>query len=353
MPNLSTTYQYVIDACNDPNIGYSQGYTERRSITLGVNYRTYCDCSSLMSKALTVGGYLKNNPWFGTGEERTYLRSAGWQQFPISGEWRPGDILWRSGHTEMVYSGGTGKGVTMGAHGVKGKEFPDQVSIRTSDSYASSWSELYRDPTQTVEAYKWHMSNSYLSEYGDDMTANAYMVYQYFRDLGFTDQSIAGLLGNMQQESTINPGLWENTPAQSGGYGLVQWTPASGWFNYASAHNIDTTDADESGDGQCACVNNCTNDGQWIPTGSYPYTWAEFAQLTDVHEAVKAFMYEYERPGIPALQNRLDFADHWYDVIINSDWTHGDPGDPALRPENVLRGAIAELQRRLVIPGWH
>lgn len=350
MPSLSTAYQYVIDACNDPNIGYDQD--RRETITLGVNYRTYCDCSSLLSKALTVGGYFKNNPWFTTLDERGLLRRAGWQSFPVNGERLPGDIVWKPGHTEMVYTGGNGVSITMGAH-IDSYAFPAQVSINSGNPKSGGWTELYRDPTQTVEAYKWHMSNSYLAEYGDDMTANAYMVYQYFRDLGFTDQAIAGLLGNMQQESTINPGLWENTPAQSGGYGLVQWTPASGWFDYASANNIDTTDADESGDGQCACVNNCTNDGQWIPTGSYPYTWPEFAQLTDVHEAVKAFMYEYERPGIPALQNRLDYADHWYDVIVNSAWSQGDPGDPAGRPEILEQGLLDDLMRRLVIPGRH
>lgn len=348
-PSLSAAYQYVIDACNDPNIGYSQD--ERTTITLGVNYHTYCDCSSLLSKALTVAGYFKNNPWFATSGEREYLRRAGWVQQDINGQWNPGDILWRSGHTEMVYTGGTGQGVSMGAHTAK-YSFERQVSISDKTTYARKWTSLWRDPTGTAQAYKWYMSNAYLDTYGDEMTGNAYMVYSYFRDLGFSNEAIAGLLGNMQQESTINPGLWQNIQSQTGGYGLVQWTPASGWFDYAAANNIDITDADESGDGQCACVNNCTNDGQWIPTSSYPYSWSEFAQLTDVHEAVKAFLYEYERAGTPALQNRLDYSDHWYDVITSGAWG-GDPGDPSGRPDNVRTGILNDLQRRLVIPGRH
>lgn len=351
MPSLTDAYTYAVNACNDPNIGYSQSANQRTTITLGVNYRTYCDCSSFISKCLTVGGYFKNNPWFQTSNEISYLEKAGWQSVPISGTWQPGDILLRSGHTEMVYSGGDGHGITMGAHTAR-YDFEKQVSINTSTSYSSKWTYLYRDPTQTVQVHKWHMSNSYLDTYGDTMTDNAYMVFSYFHDLGFSNAAIAGLLGNMQRESTINPGLWESLTVGSGGYGLVQWTPASGWFNYASAHGIDTTDADESGDGQCACVNNCTNDGQWIPTSSYPYSWAEFAQLTDVHEAVKAFCYEYERPGVVALQDRLDYADHWYDVITSGAWGEGDPGNPTTRTDLLQTGIINDLIRRLVIPGF-
>lgn len=363
-PSLSAAYQYVIDACNDPNIGYSQD--DRTTITLGVNYRTYCDCSSLLSKALTVAGYFKNNPWFATSGEREYLRRAGWVQQDINGQWNPGDILWRSGHTEMVYTGGTGKGVSMGAHTAK-YSFERQVSISDKTTYARKWSSLWRDPTGTAQAYKWYMSNSYLDTYGDKMTGNAYMVYSYFRDLGFTNEAIAGMLGNMQRESTINPGVWQNlTPSsyddRNKGYGLVQWTPPKGWFDYATANNIDINDADESGDGQCACVNNCTNDGQWLPNHpssiahNVRYTWQEFSQLTDAREALKAFCWEYLRPSSDPDTLRYDlreeYCDHWYDVITSGAWG-GDPGDPSGRPDNVRTGILNDLQRRLVIPGRH
>lgn len=350
MPSLSDAYNYVIAACNWPYVGYSQ--PQRETIDITVNYRTYCDCSSLMSKGLTVGGYYVNNPWFVTANEQSYLSRIGWIQEDINGIWQPGDILWRSGHTEMVYTGGNGGGVTMGAHTSK-YAFENQVSINDYTSTASSWSQLWRDPTQSATSHKWHQSNGYLDEYGDYMTDNAYMVYSYFIKLGFTYEAIAGLLGNMQQESTINPGVWQNQSAQSGGYGLVQWTPASGYFNYAATHGINTSDPDSNGDGQCQCINDCESEGQWIPTSAYPYTWAQFSQLTDVNEAVRAFLYEYERAGIAALDNRLRYAAHWYDIIKTGAWGAGDPGTPSGRPDVIRRGAVSELMRRLVIPGRH
>lgn len=350
MASLSNAYDYVIAACRDPNIGYSQDM--RKTITLGVDYKTYCDCSSLMSKAMTVGGYFKNNPWFATSNERSYLSKAGWQKVDIDGEWKPGDILWRSGHTEMVYSGGAGKGVTMGAHTYK-KAFANQVSINSFTSNKNTpWSELWRDPSGgAVDIHKWHMSNSYLAEYGDDMSDNAYMVWQHFNSLGFSSAAIAGLMGNMQRESTINPGVWQSLTVGSGGYGLVQWTPASGWFDWAADHNIDTSDADESGDGQCDCINDCVAQGQWIPTSAYPYSWSEYAALTDHAEATKAFLYEYERAGVEALDDRLRYAAYWYEVIESGVWD-GDSGGGSLDLQ-LKCGIINELQRRLWIPGRH
>lgn len=361
MPSLSLAYNYCIDACNDPNIGYS--IPNRTTGALGVNYHTFFDCSSLMAKCLTVGGYFKNNPWFDTSGQPGFMTRAGWIEVDQSGIWQPGDICyyppgWRGhtyGHTEMVYQGGTGRGKTMGAHS-SGYAFPLQVSIKDSWTSAGYYQKLYRDPTGTVMEYKWYQSNTALSVGSDEMIGNAFMVWQYFHAIGFTNESIAGLLGNMQQESTINPGRWQG--GSGPGYGLVQWDPASGWFNYAAVHGIDTTDADESGDGQCDCINDGESEGQWLP--NHPtaiahntrYSWAEFSQLTDVHEAVRAFLYEYERAGTAMLQNRYDYADYWYTLITSGAWV-SDAGDPPPQTIKSRYGFINDLQRRLVIPGRH
>lgn len=357
MPSLTDAFDYCVAACNDPYIGYS--IPDRTTGTLGVNYRTYFDCSSLMSKCMTVGGYFVNNPWFDTPRQPGYMAKAGWIEVSQTGLWLPGDICyyppgWHGktyGHTEMVYEGGTGKGKTMGAH-TSGYDFPLQVSIKDSWTSAGYYQKLYRDPTGTVAAYKWTSTNTPLDTGSDEMVGNAYMVWQYFVALGFTAEAIAGLLGNMQQESTINPGRWQG--GHGPGYGLVQWDPASGWFNYASAHGIDTNDADQNGEGQCQCINDCVSEGQWLPnTGhGYTYTWAEFSQLTNVSEATQAFCWQYERPGTPMMQNRLDYADYWYARITSGAWV-SDAGNPPPQYVKSRHGIINDLQRRLVIPGRH
>lgn len=356
MPDLSAAYQYVIDVCEDPNIGYS--IPQRTTGTLGVSYLTYFDCSSLMAKAMTVGGYFSSNPWFSTDNQPGFMSRAGWIQIDKTGLWLPGDIVYFSkewsghpyGHTEMVYEGGEGKGRTMGAHGVSGRSFPNQVSIKSGWSYASDYQYVFRDPTGTAAAYKWYQDNTALDEYGEEMTGNAYMVFSYFNNLGFSAAAIAGLLGNMQAESSINPGRWQDGTGP--GYGLVQWDPATKYTNWADGQGIDRDDADQNGDGQCQYIDLGEDVGQWGSYGGYSYTWAEFARLDSWNEATLAFLYQYERPSIPHTENRLTYAEHWYNVITSGVWA-GDPGNPS--PEVFQRqlGFISDLQRRLVIPGRH
>ena len=160
MPNLQTAYQYVIDACNWPYLGYSQA--QNRTIDINSTEITYCDCASLMSKAMTEAGYFTTNPWFWTYNQPEYMLAAGWVEQDLYGEWKPGDILHfrvggisGHGHTEMIYSGGIARGVTMGAHGVNGRTFQDQVSIRNTPSTPASgnWQHLYRAPDGEVTPY--------------------------------------------------------------------------------------------------------------------------------------------------------------------------------------------------------
>ena len=207
MPNLNKAYQWAIDTCDRADVGYKQAYRNQQT----VNGITYYDCSSFIFYALKEAGFdvtgeaytravgepYTNNA-ITTSTERTWLQYLGWTEVPITGEWKPGDILWRQGHTEMVYTGGTGSGVTMGAHGENGIALPNQVSINGSSSYASSWSKLYR--------------------YGSGGATDGVSIYV-----------VSALCGNWKQESTINAGLWENRTAGTWtdllkGYGIGQWT---------------------------------------------------------------------------------------------------------------------------------
>ena len=72
------------------------------------------------------------------------------------------------------------------------------------------------------------------------MTKNAQYVCSFLKSSGFSKAAACGVLGNMQQESGINPGNWEVLPNTSYGYGLVQWTPVIDKF-FAWAGNNNNT----------------------------------------------------------------------------------------------------------------
>ena len=59
----------------------------------------------------------------------------------------------------------------------------------------------------------------------DKINSNAEYIYWYLRDKGWSKETICGLLGNIYEESKVNPNNWEDgVDASTGGYGLVQYT---------------------------------------------------------------------------------------------------------------------------------
>ena len=49
-------------------------------------------------------------------------------------------------------------------------------------------------------------SNAYLTV--AQMTGNAQYILNYLMARGWTKEAVCAMLGNMQSESTINPGIW-------------------------------------------------------------------------------------------------------------------------------------------------
>jgi len=66
-------------------------------------------------------------------------------------------------------------------------------------------------------------------------------VWTTLRGWGSSAGAIAGILGNMQGESALIADRWEGDHVgnMSGGYGLVQWTPATVIINWARDQGLD------------------------------------------------------------------------------------------------------------------
>ena len=154
----------------------------------------------------------------------------------------------------------------------------------------------------------------------DQMINNAQEYANAMIARGRSKESISADLGNIQSESSINPGRWEsdNIGNLSGGFGLVQWTPATNYINWATANGYARTDPQ----GQIEWIANVTGPaGQWIPTSAYPMSWDEYKVSTNSPEDLaSAFLRNFERPGdIPGTEpGRRSQARFWYDTL---DWS--------------------------------
>ena len=262
MPDINRSYSWSINTCNARDVGYSQTYRNQRT----VNGITYYDCSSFIWYALKAGnfdvegayqsalGYAYSGNAITTSTERAWLLALGYQEVQITGQWDAGDILWRSGHTEMVYSGTVGGGITMGAH-TSSVPLADQVSINSNSSTYQQWEKLYRYGNTPAE---------------DDT---------------ISIEVISAICGNWYHESNINPGIYEGLQVVNltdnnaiGGYGLGQWTnnPNTGLtrrtqlVNYLRSNGY----ADDSGEGQ---LEYFIYENVW-------YSTQEASQFTDLND---------------------------------------------------------------------
>ena len=156
-------------------------------------------------------------------------------------------------------------------------------------------------------------TSAYLTQ--SEMENNATEFYGYFNSKGFTIESICGMLGNLQRESTINPGL-KQTSSTSSGWGLIQWTPSSDLTDYANTYGVEWSLGEIQTQLMWDEIINGYG-GQWIPKPAlgYNYTGEEFSKLTDIAESCKAYLYERERAGIEALTERLTYANNWYEYL--------------------------------------
>ena len=193
------------------------------------------------------------------------------------------------------------------------------------------------------------ISNAYLSQ--PQMTDNAQYIADYLFARGWTQNAIAGILGNMQRESTMNPGLWESLiyGNMSGGYGLVQWTPATGYTSWADArgypwgNNYGNTTAYFNGQLECILW-EVANNQQWIATSSFNFSFSAFTKSTQAPEYLaEAFMRNYERPGVLELEESKQNARYWYNNL-----TYGTS-----RIEDVVQLVLSRVGKNTYTNDWN
>lgn len=156
---------------------------------------------------------------------------------------------------------------------------------------------------------KWYNPNDNITQ--EQMIHNAKIIATLLAMAGMSNTAIAAILGNMQAESGVNPGVWENHKPFEGGYGLVQWTPYtkySEWWGNGWEGN---------GDAEVKrIIFEMQNDLQWISTVEYPESFKEFwISNKDPRYLAQVFVKNYERPSDPDQDFRSDYAEWWYENV--------------------------------------
>lgn len=155
---------------------------------------------------------------------------------------------------------------------------------------------------------------------------NAWAIWSYFKSLGYSEQSIAGMLGNIDVESGIMP---DTDQLYGPAYGLVQWD-GSAYPLYGPnepngrlyVQNL-LRKAEISGDyrnitTQIKLLEWCMYNGQWI--GAVNQLSVDgFKTETDINNAAYAFLKNFERAGVENLAHRQAQANYWYNRLHGLD----------------------------------
>lgn len=162
----------------------------------------------------------------------------------------------------------------------------------------------------------WIGGNRYLSI--PERINNAKIVIDYLTGLGWSSEAILGTIVNMDEESGINPNIWENLDEDfRNGYGLVQWTPATKLKDWCDSEGLDYRD----GNAQLDRINYESQTGvQWgpnifLPDASMPayvgnpaISFSQYTQLTDAVYATRAWLAWYEKPSYENMVSRYNSA---------------------------------------------
>lgn len=166
-------------------------------------------------------------------------------------------------------------------------------------------------------------------ERSNEWHENMLEIYGMLNSSGWTLEAVCGMCGGCIMESGMNPWRWQEDHVNTNaGYGLVQFTPASGYINLSGypyhAPNMSTTEVSFGAlatDGICQ-VNVVDNDTLQKWTGvtwrnywdrsdypdayavaqdirsrySIPMSFSTYKSLTDLDDAVWMFMSGYLGP---------------------------------------------------------
>ena len=181
-----------------------------------------------------------------------------------------------------------------------------------------------------------------------DATDNMNEYYAYFSG-STTKNNVVGQLCNVYAESGLNPWRWQSdTVTTSGGYGLYQFTPASGYLNLTGipGHSPNMSTSSVSGGSETDAtaqmyvfLNNTL--GKWHSSCwrsywsrfSYPYLWdlhnhilntygngsnitlSQFLSIDEVSDACFCFLACFEGPAVPNFETRMSYAQTISDAI--------------------------------------
>jgi gas vesicle protein len=209
----------------------------------------------------------------------------------------------------------------------------EQNASRSTGFFHNVWKNAKLDKEALIQSYKNAMSaaSSGSSTSGSGDYSNIQVdgtgkdsVWKILRSMGYSKAATAGIMGNMQQESGVNPSAIQGN-GRGPAAGIVQWenynTKSARWASmaqYASSKGKEWTDLQsqlEYLDKEMRGADSTTLSLLKKKVGGYD----QFKALTDIDKATLVFEESFERAGTPMMSNRYSAARQFYDQFNSYD----------------------------------
>ena len=379
--NWLTLVQNVKAAIAAQQPGYSQ--TKFITITVdGKSLKVRTDCSGFVGACLKLYGAIpeSSNPNSSTFTSRSYpsLSEHGFQSMGWSG-WdslKPGDIIAKNGHVEIfshnangqhyVFNCGSDSSVnnanaTVTGHGegystvwrptdagslsnslgnyVNSSTAPTTTSDGTDTSSVSgflsglakaafkpfsNWLGLTDSSSDTGESQT-TMADSSTYEFTGKGANNLEQIWNYFTNAGYSKAAVSGIIGNLQQESGLDPekiqnngrgpaagiAQWENYNTKSGRWASLNQYAQSKGSNWTSlGRQLEFIDKELKSLGPF-----WKHSGNMSKAGTTPTSYEAWKASNNVEEATRQFEGAFERAGKPMMTNRIKYANAAYNKL--------------------------------------
>ncbi|MGF7002648.1 hypothetical protein M2145_002617 [Lachnospiraceae bacterium PF1-21] len=147
---------------------------------------------------------------------------------------------------------------------------------------------------------------------------NEEITWNFLRGKGFSPESAAGIMGNLRQESGLDPKCYQHGGGP--GRGIAQWTVGSNRFQNLESRAASMGTTWDTIEPQLEHLYFELNGGEattvFILNRDYGGL-VGLKSMTDVNQATLAFEKAFERAGIPAMENRYKYANEYYNRYKN------------------------------------
>lgn len=250
-----------------------------------------------------------------SGSDANTITSNLKKGYPIISSMKPGDFT-KGGHF-IVLSGidNNGQILVNDPAGSKGMERSAKPwSPQTIASQAKQLWVFNKGGVGSIGSLANNLSSTSVTAGSPDQ--NRRTVWSFLKSKGYSDIAAAAILGNMEQESGVDPSKLQQSmhmsgPNDPGGFGLVQWTSQGrkdGMFALAKSRNKPWNDLGTQLDYFWQEVNS----------GYKSVLPGSLNQYTDIAAATERFERVYEGAGNPQMQNRIKYANDHYTTFAKS-----------------------------------